>query len=157
MEKYNILVVDNSPAPRTIADALDYRGHTVTVCKNLCDAEFYTCWDEPDKKTTPFDFIFLDLTMNNRDLPKEHREEATRTCAGWVFYKRILKEKNPDLYKRAIIFSAYGDRLKDFAETAEEYSAINVLSKTANDLVDTAEEIMKKILEKEKQEDEGIE
>ena len=156
MSSYNILVVENTPEPRIIAEALEYIGHNVMVCTNLCDAEFYTCDNYQDENAMPIDFILLDLTMNRRDLPKELREEASEIPAGWVFYDKILKVKNPILYKRTIFYTAYWESLKQLVDI-DTYNSLNILPKNSDNLVTKAIEMMNSIIVMEAQEGEGNE
>lgn len=144
----NILMVEDNPRPRDLLYVLQIKGHNVTYCNNLSDAEMYVTGDEMPDNGKAFDILILDTVMNSYDLPLELQDEA-RICgmAGWVFYTNVVKPNNEDLYKKTIIFTAYAEKLKRYIDS-EEFCKLNIISKNDMNLSEKFEEMIKSIVEK---------
>lgn len=142
MTVHNILVVDDNSSPREIAYALEARGYKVQACQDLCQAEYYASNAHVSTGGEPFDALILDLTMDATYLPEELWAEARMFYSGWVFYERILKELNPGLYNRTILYTAFGDQLKEKIGE-DRYKKLRVLSKTNNDMMQIADDWLK--------------
>jgi len=143
MRKYNILIVDNSEEASKITITLRSAPyyHNVRLVNKLSDAEALALGDVEGDPFFPYDFLFLDLTLDRQYLPKEVQEYAMKTISGWAFYEKILKDGNPGLYMRTIFYTAYLVTLRGILDEMGEgeiFNNLNTLSKTATDMVQEA-------------------
>lgn len=139
-KKYiNVLFLeDEASAYYYLVEDLEEEGFNIYIATNVSRAK--TLWEE-----TRIDFIIADLNMPPRGLNDKGEIEETSDArlTGWVYLKKYVYSKKPEMKERTIILTAYMEELKRRVDEKELEGIKLIKKKTDEDEMNDIKETLK--------------